>query len=86
MKVGHGEVGDVGVVFAGALVWANVDPHDSGLCACESTVDFFNPNRRGYLGINREHFKQQLLHTRVISMRLTRKGRAGARLPPEELV
>ena len=32
-----GEVGDdVGVVFAGALVWGDVDPHGCCLCACES--------------------------------------------------
>ena len=27
---------DVGVVFAGALVWGDVDPHGCSLCACES--------------------------------------------------
>ena len=32
-----GEVGDeLGVVFAGSLVWGDVDPHGCGLCACES--------------------------------------------------
>jgi hypothetical protein len=32
-----GEVGDdVGVIFAGALVWGDVDPHGCCLCACES--------------------------------------------------
>ena len=36
-KVKVGEVGDeVRVVFAGALVWGDVDPHGCSLCACES--------------------------------------------------
>ena len=36
-KVKVGEVGDeVRVVFAGALVLGDVDPHGCSLCACES--------------------------------------------------
>ena len=36
-KVKVGEVGDeVRVVFAGALVCCDVDPHGCSLCACES--------------------------------------------------
>ena len=36
-KVKVGEVGDeVRVVFAGALVWGDVDPHGCSLCAWES--------------------------------------------------
>ena len=36
-KVKVGEVGnEVRVVFAGALVWGDVDPHGCSLCAWES--------------------------------------------------
>ena len=36
-KVKVGEVGDEkSVVFAGALVWGDVDNHGCSLCACES--------------------------------------------------